>query len=154
MEKYPQLNFENTTVSLKKGGFIFDSVRKKWLVLTPEEWVRQHLVNYLSKQFNFPKSLMAIEKGVKVNKMPRRSDLVLYGANGERLMLVECKAPSVHITQEVFNQIARYNMTLKVKYLLVTNGLQNYCCAIDFENEKFEFLPNIPNYHDLNEVEM
>ncbi|MFT6844223.1 MAG: putative type IV restriction endonuclease [Flavobacteriales bacterium] len=149
MQKYPSLNFKNTTVQLKKGELIFDSVRKKWLKLTPEEWVRQHLVEYLHVQAGYPKSLMAIESGLKVNNLQKRTDLVLFGANSNKLMLVECKAPSVAINQEVFNQIARYNMTLKVEFLMVTNGLKHYCCKIDFENEKFIFLNDIPTYEQL-----
>jgi predicted type IV restriction endonuclease len=148
MNKYPLLNFGNISVRLKNSTHIFDSVRKKWLVLTPEEWVRQHVVNFLHEEKGYPKSLMAIEAGLKVNKLSRRSDLLLAGTNGEKIMLVECKAPSVKITQDVFDQIARYNMTLRVKYLLVTNGLNNYCCSIDFEKEKVTFLQDIPVFSD------
>lgn len=148
MSKYPLLNFGNVTVKLKNSTHIFDSVRKKWLTLTPEEWVRQHLINFLNEEKGYPKSLMAIETGLKVNKLSRRSDLLLAGNSGEKIMLVECKAPSVKITQDVFDQIARYNMTLKVKYLLVSNGLNHYCCEIDFETSSIKFLPDIPSFSD------
>lgn len=148
MNKYPLLNFGNVSVRLKNGRQIFDSVRKKWLTLTPEEWVRQHLVNFLHEEKGYPKSLMAIETGLKVNKLSRRSDLLLANSDGEKMMLVECKAPSVKITQDVFDQIARYNMTLRVKYLLVSNGLNHYCCEVDFEKSDIRFLPDIPSFNE------
>ena len=133
----------------KDKAYIFDFIRKKYLVLTPEEWVRQHFVHYLITLKKFPSSLIVIEKGLKLNEMQKRADVLVYNKNGNPLVLVECKAASVKITQETFNQIARYNMNFKVPYLIVTNGLQHYCCKIDFINQSFLFLNDIPNYEEM-----
>ncbi len=128
---------------------IFDSIRKKFVVLTPEEWVRQNFISYLIENKNYPKGLIAVEKKVDVNRMPQRSDIVLYNSKGLPLMIVECKASSVKITQDTFDQVARYNMRLQVPYLVVTNGLNHYCCKIDYEKKKFEFMSEIPDYKFL-----
>lgn len=128
---------------------IFDDIRKKFVALTPEEWVRQNFIAYLQNEKNYPISLIAVEMSLKLNKMHKRSDIVVYNTSGEAILLVECKAPSVKIKQDVFDQIARYNMTLKVKYLIVTNGLEHYCCMIDHENMNYQFFNDIPNYNDI-----
>lgn len=128
---------------------IFDELRKKELVLTPEEWVRQHFVQFLINQKQFAKGLIAIEKGLKLNELQKRADILCYNVNGEPIVLVECKAASVKINQEVFEQVARYNLVFKVPYLVVTNGLEHYCVKIDFENNSFEFLKDIPVYSKL-----
>jgi len=130
-------------------AYIFDFIRKKYLVLTPEEWVRQHFVHYLITLKKFPSSLIVIEKGLKLNEMQKRADVLVYNKNGNPLVLVECKAATVKITQETFNQIARYNMVFHVPYLIVTNGLQHYCCKIDFNNQSFAFLDNIPMFDEM-----
>ena len=130
-------------------AYIFDFIRKKHLVLTPEEWVRQHFVHYLITLKKFPSSLIVIEKGLKLNEMQKRADVLVYNKNGNPLVLVECKAATVKITQETFNQIARYNMVFHVPYLIVTNGLQHYCCKIDFNNQSFAFLDNIPMFDEM-----
>ena len=131
---------------------IFDSIRKKYIVLTPEEWVRQNFIRYLVDEKGFPASLIAVEKKVDVNLLPQRSDIVLYNGNAKPVMIVECKATKVKITQEVFNQIARYNMKLRVPFLVVTNGQQHYCCQMDYEKQSFRFLPNIPNYSTIKDL--
>ena len=128
---------------------IFDRIRKKWLVLTPEEWVRQHMLRYLAEDKNYPSSLMAIEMGLQLNGTKKRCDIAMYNNKGEAIALVECKAPTIKITQAAFDQIARYNMELKVKYLIVTNGLKHYCCVIDFDKKDYQFLNGVPNYQDL-----
>lgn len=128
---------------------IFDSIRKKYVVLTPEEWVRQNFIRFLVEEKGFPASLIAIEKKVDINLLPQRSDIVLYNQNANPVMIVECKASKVKITQEVFNQIARYNMKLRVPFLVVTNGLRHFCCYMDYNENSFKFLQEIPDYETI-----
>jgi type I site-specific restriction endonuclease len=128
---------------------IFDSIRKKYVVLTPEEWVRQNFIRFLVEEKGFPASLIAIEKKVDINLLPQRSDIVLYNKNANPVMIVECKASKVKITQEVFNQIARYNMKLRVPFLVVTNGLRHFCCYMDYNENSFKFLQEIPDYETI-----
>lgn len=128
---------------------IFDALRKKYIALTPEEWVRQNFIQFLILEKLFPAGLIAIEKALVVNTMSRRTDAVVHDKNGFPLVIIECKAPEVKISQKTFDQIARYNMTLKVKYLIVTNGLVHYACSIDFENQSYSFLKEIPMYDNL-----
>lgn len=125
---------------------IFDEIRKKFILLTPEEWVRQHVVHYLLQDKNYPKSYINVEKLIKVNDLNKRYDIVVYQPNGELFLLIECKAPEVKISQQTFDQIARYNLVLNAKYLMVSNGLNHYFCKIDFENEKYVFLEELPNF--------
>ena len=125
---------------------IFDEIRKKFILLTPEEWVRHHVVQYLLQDKNYPKSYINIEKLIKVNELNKRYDIVVYQPNGELFLLIECKAPEVKISQQTFDQIARYNLVLNAKYLMVSNGLNHYFCKIDFENEKYVFLEELPNF--------
>ena len=125
---------------------IFDEIRKKFILLTPEEWVRQHVVQYLIQDKNYPKSYINIEKLIKVNELNKRYDIVVYQPNGELFLLIECKAPEVKITQQTFDQIARYNLVLNAEYLMVTNGVNHYFCQMDFENEKYVFLKELPNF--------
>ena len=145
-----KLCFPPYSFRIKKEGeqqLIFDQVRKKWLVLTPEEWVRQHMVRYLIEEKNYPASLIAIEMGLKLNGTQKRCDIALFNTLGKATVLVECKAPHVKITQAAFDQIARYNMVMGVKYLVVTNGLKHYCCVVDTEKESYQFLKEVPVYH-------
>ncbi len=128
---------------------IFDTIRRKYVLLTPEEWVRQHLLHYLTSEKKFPHSLIAVEKSVKVNSLARRTDVLVYNSRLEKLLLAECKAPSVKITQSVFDQAARYNMTLDVKYFVLTNGLETYCCTMDHVQQKYNFLKEVPVFSDL-----
>jgi len=147
-----ELNLPSYNFNIKLEGqrkLIFDSIRKKYVVLTPEEWVRQNFISYLVEMKNYPKGLIAVEKKVDVNRMPQRSDIVLYNNKAIPVMIVECKAPDVKISQKTFNQIARYNMNLQVPYLVVTNGLSHYCCQIDYERNSFKFIPDIPDYKSL-----
>ncbi|WP_295652894.1 type I restriction enzyme HsdR N-terminal domain-containing protein [uncultured Mucilaginibacter sp.] len=126
--------------------FLFDEIRKKEILLTPEEWVRQHFIQYLIKEKNYPRSLIKLEGGLKLNGQPKRTDIVLFNNKGEKILLVECKAPSVKITQQVFDQVARYNWVHRVPLLAVTNGLEHYYCKIDFDNERFDFIPELEPY--------
>lgn len=146
------LNLPNYPHKIKQENnkaYIFDFLRKKYLVLTPEEWVRQHFVHYLINHKNFPASLIVIEKGLKLNEMQKRADVLVYDKTRNPMVLVECKATTVKITQKTFNQIACYNMVFKVPYLIVTNGLQHYCCKIDFNKQSFVFLEDIPMFDEM-----
>ena len=145
----PQLNLPIAVLKTKlvEGTTqVFDQVRKKYLVLTPEEWVRQHFIHYLNQEKNYPLGLMGVEQMVKYNGMQTRADIVLYTTEGKPNMIVECKAPNVKITQDAFNQIAKYNFKLKVKYLVLTNGIQHFCCQMDYETNEIKFLEEIPSY--------
>ncbi|MCC9070085.1 type I restriction enzyme HsdR N-terminal domain-containing protein [Flavobacterium sp. F-65] len=148
-----KLNFPSYIFRFKNSEnkvSIFDEIRKKFIILTPEEWVRQHVVQFLMVEKKYPKSLINVEKVLKVNGLRKRYDIVVYNPDGTIYILVECKAPEVKISQATFDQIARYNMTMNAQYLTVTNGLQHYFCQMDFENEKYEFLRELPNYNSLN----
>ncbi|MCT4613358.1 MAG: type I restriction enzyme HsdR N-terminal domain-containing protein [Marinifilaceae bacterium] len=127
---------------------IFDQIRKKYYVLSPEEWVRQNIISYLIDEKKYPASLIAVETKVDVNKLPQRSDIVLYSNNLKPLMIVECKAPEVKITQQSFNQITRYNMILRVPLLFVSNGLNHYCCHYNYAENSYKYLKEIPNYKE------
>ena len=128
---------------------IFDRIRKKHVSLTPEESVRQNIINYLTTEKGYPVTLMSVEMTLKRSGMGKRSDLLVYNSNGQPLMLVECKAPEVAITNKAFEQIAVYNLTVKAPYLLVTNGIQNYCMAVATDTSPPRFLTKIPEYTDL-----
>ena len=126
---------------------IFDGIRKKFVVLQPEEWVRQHCVLYLIKVKNYPKSLINVEKELSINGLKKRYDIVIFNTDGSIHLIVECKAPSVSINQDTFDQVARYNLKLNATYLMVTNGLNHYYCQMDFDNERYQFLKDIPDYN-------
>ena len=125
---------------------LFDVIRKRDIIITPEEWVRQHFVQYLINQKKYPKSLIKLEGGHKLYGMAKRTDIVVYNPTGEKILLVECKAPSITIDQKTFDQVARYNMVHKVKLLAVTNGLQHYYCRIDFDKQDYKFIEDMPLY--------
>ncbi len=124
---------------------IFDPIRKKWLVLQPEEMVRQLAIHYLVEEKGCSLARINIEKGLKVNLLNKRFDLLVYSRDLKPFLLVECKAPQVPVNQDAFRQVAWYNMPLKVRYLLVTNGIESYCCALDYERESYEFLNAVPD---------
>ncbi len=127
---------------------IFDEIRKKFILLTPEEWVRQHIIQFLLQEKRYPKSHINVEKIIKINSLNKRYDIVVYEPNGELFLLIECKAPDVKISQQTFDQIARYNLVLNAKYLMVSNGLNHYFCQMDFENEKYIFLEELPSFEN------
>jgi hypothetical protein len=129
---------------------LFDMIRKKNIVITPEEWVRQHFVQYLINQKHYPKTLIKLEGGHKMSGMAKRSDIVVYNPAGEKILLVECKAPSVPIDQKTFDQVARYNMVHKVNLLAVSNGMLHYYCRIDFENQRYQFIEELPDYREID----
>lgn len=124
---------------------IFDEIRKKFIILTPEEWVRQHVVHHLIYDKEYPKSWINVEKLIKLNGLTKRYDVVVFNPDGSIFLLVECKAPDIKISQQTFDQIARYNLALKANYLMVTNGLEHYFCQMDFVNEKYHFLEDVPH---------
>ncbi|MFC3197839.1 type I restriction enzyme HsdR N-terminal domain-containing protein [Parapedobacter deserti] len=143
------LNLPTYSAKIQREGaklFIFDELRKKRLVLTPEEWVRQHWVQHLIHVKKYPRSLIKIEGGLTVNDMRRRSDLVIYDTSGNKILLAEFKAPTVKITQAAFEQVARYNTVYRIPFLLVSNGMQHFYCRIHFDFGTFEFLPDLPDY--------
>ncbi|HXH99032.1 MAG TPA: type I restriction enzyme HsdR N-terminal domain-containing protein [Sphingobacteriaceae bacterium] len=127
--------------------FIFDEIRKKYLLLTPEEWVRQHVVQFLIHEKKYPKSLIKLEGGLKLNSLQKRTDILIFNPSGNKVVLVECKSPSIKITQHVFDQIARYNFVHRTPWLIVSNGMQHYCCQIDFQKETYQFEQEIPDFN-------
>ena len=130
-------------------NMIFDALRKKYVALTPEEWVRQHFIHFLTHFKGYPKGLLANEIQLHLNGTKKRCDTVLYNKDLSARMIIEYKAPHIEITQAVFDQITRYNMVLKVDYLIVSNGINHYCCKIDYSTMSYTFLPEIPAYEAL-----
>lgn len=128
---------------------IYDELRGKWVALTPEEWVRQQFVSWLKNERGYLAGRMGNEIGITLNRTLRRCDTVVFDSARMPLMIVEYKAPSVAVTQKVFDQIVRYNMVLMAPYLVVSNGIRHYCCAIDFDRRSYRFLPDIPLYSDI-----
>ena len=140
------------SLQLKREGqktFIFDPIRKKYLVFAPEEFVRQMVIQYLIQEKTYPKTRIGVEKGLKVNSLAKRCDILIHTQDMNPLLLVECKAPKVIINEKAFEQIARYNLPLQVKYLLVTNGLSTYCCKMDYVAQNFTFLDKIPSWDEI-----
>lgn len=147
-----QLNLPPCNLAIKNGlqnKYIFDIIRKKYIVLTPEEWVRQHFVHFLINYKHYPKNLMRTENGLKVYNTVKRSDIVIYNRNAEAVALVECKAPEVKLCQSTFDQIARYNIHFNASILMVTNGIDTYCVKTDKEEGGFRFLEDIPDYQNI-----
>lgn len=144
-----KLNFNNYTFRFKNSEnkvAIFDEIRKKFIILTPEEWVRQHVVRFLLEEKKYPKSYVNVEKIVKINGLTKRYDIVVFQPDGSIFLLVECKAPGITISQNTFDQIARYNMSLNAVHMMVTNGLNHYFCQMDYQQEKYFFLQDLPEY--------
>ena len=147
------LNFPAIDVRTKlqnKRTLIFDSIRKKYVALTPEEWVRQHLIHYLINEKAYPASLISVETSLKYARVDKRSDVLVYDRNGKALMLAECKAPEVAITQKVFEQVAVYNLVICAHCIVITNGLQHFCLTMDAKNSETHFLNEFPDYKTLN----
>ncbi|RMH67366.1 MAG: type I restriction enzyme HsdR N-terminal domain-containing protein [Bacteroidetes bacterium] len=146
------LNLPPCDVHLQRVGetrMIFDPLRKKYVKLTPEEWVRQHFIQFLIRERGVPRALIAVEMAFTYQRMRRRADVVVHDRQGRPLVLVECKAPEVEITQAAFDQVARYNKVVQAPYLVVTNGLVHYCCALDHEAHTYRFLDDLPPYDAL-----
>ena len=145
------LNFPTYTFRFKNSEnkrLIFDEIRKKFVVCQPEEWVRQNCVQFLIQEKQYPRSLINVEKELKVNNLRKRYDIVVFNNDGSIHLMVECKAPRVSIDQSVFDQIARYNLTLNAKYLMVSNGINHYYCLMDSVAQEYQFLKDIPNYKE------
>lgn len=130
---------------------IFDHVRKKFLVLTPEEWVRQNFIQFLIREKHYPASLISIEKGLKVNQISKRCDVLIHNSYGKAMLLVECKSPNVKLSSETYHQAAIYNLNFKLPFLIVTNGLQHFCSKINFADSTYSFLEDIPDYDQINQ---
>lgn len=145
-----KLNFPTYSFRFKNSEnkiSIFDEIRKKFIILQPEEWVRQHCVQYLIQNKKYPKSLINVEKELKVNNLRKRYDIITYNTDGSIHLIVECKSPKITVNQNTFDQIARYNLTLNADYLMVTNGINHYYCKMDYEKKRYEFLKDIPHYN-------
>jgi hypothetical protein len=147
-----QLNLPEYAFRIKSEDdktMIFDAIRRKFVALTPEEWVRQNFIEYMKHEKNYPENLMAVEKQVKINGLLRRFDLLVYNRYGQPLLIAEFKAPEVKITQDVFDQVVRYNMALKVEKIIVSNGLQHFACEIDYTKNSYSYLREVPGYKEF-----
>jgi len=145
-----KLNFPSYKFRLKNSEnktLIFDEIRKKFVVLQPEEWVRQHCLKFLIQDKKYPKSLINVEKTLELNGLKKRYDIVVYNSDGSIFLIVECKSPRIKIAQETFDQVARYNMALNSKYLMISNGIEHYYCFIDFKSKSYQFLKEIPKFN-------
>ncbi len=143
------LNFPGYTFRFKNREnkrLIFDVIRKKFVVFQPEEWVRQHVVKFLTTDKNYPVGHINVEKQLMINSLKKRYDIVVHNRDGSIHILVECKAPSIRITKTVFDQIASYNMDLRANYLMVTNGLDHFYCQMDYERSEYNFLKELPSF--------
>ena len=147
-----QLNLPEYTFRYRQNSTateIFDISRSKFVKLTPEEWVRQNFLMFLITEKSFPASLITVEKTLKYNKLTKKADIVVFDNTASPRLIVECKAPGIKISQDVFDQVARYNFPLKVDYLIVTNGLEHYCCKMDYTNSTWKFVNHIPDYKSI-----
>ena len=147
-----QLNLPAYKFQIKKQdtrNFIFDTQRKRYVSLTPEEWVRQHFLRFLIQEKGYPSAYLAVEKQLIMNGMKKRCDAILYNEFALPVMIIELKAPNVVITQATFDQVAVYNAKLKVDYFMISNGIEHFCCKVDTENSKYRFFPELPDYKNL-----
>ncbi len=148
-----QLNLPAASLNIQdRSGklYVFDLFRKRYVMLTPEEWVRQHFLRYLHEHKAYPAGLIAVEASLKYNRMARRADAIIYGSSGKPLMIIECKAAHIPISQDVFDQVARYNFPFGVAFLVVTNGLQHFCMLRDAASQEWVALNEIPPFQDIN----
>ena len=144
-----QLNLPEYSFQIKKQKeklFIFDSLRKRYVKLTPEEWVRQHFIRFLIEEKSYPAAYLAIEKQLNMNGMKKRCDAILYNVNVEPILIIELKAPNVLISQATFDQVAVYNAKLKVDFFMISNGIEHFCCRVNTENARYEYFSEIPDY--------
>ncbi|MFN6944808.1 MAG: type I restriction enzyme HsdR N-terminal domain-containing protein [Cytophagaceae bacterium] len=143
-------DFQFRFQQIKDKSFIFDIIRKKFIQLTPEEWVRQHFIHLLIDYYHYPKTLLKIESGHKYNQLQKRTDILVYDRQGNCFMLIECKAPEIPVSKKTFEQVSAYNKSYQAPYMAVSNGIKHYCCCIDHTNNSFIFLDNIPTYPSEN----
>ncbi len=149
-----RLNLPTYSFNIKSENgrdLIFDNFRERWVSLTPEEWVRQNFAEYLVSECGYPRSLMLLEQTIVLNNLSRRCDVVVYNRLGEPVLLVECKSPSVMLNQKVFDQVARYNLVLGVRFLIVTNGLGHFCIRFDTSPGQYSFLKQVPQFSALTD---
>jgi len=147
-----QLNLPEYNFRIKKQDdklLIFDAQRKRYVSLTPEEWVRQHFIRFLIEEKGYPAAYLAIEKQLNMNGMKKRCDAILYNDHALPVLIIELKAPTVPITQTTFDQVAVYNAKLKVDFFMISNGIEHYCCKVDTNNSRYEFFPELPDYSNL-----
>lgn len=142
----PEYHFELKSQTGGQKKLIYDTIRKKFIPLTPEEWVRQHWLRYMVEVLQVPAALIAVEAGLKLGRLQKRADVVVYNNTGAPILLLECKAPAVAISRNTFEQAARYRTQLPVKYMCVSNGLQHFCCAFDNVGG-YEFLDGVPMFN-------
>jgi len=148
-----ELNFKKYSFRFKSKENkpqIFDPIRKKFILLTPEEWVRQHVIKFLIEELQYPPQLINVEKQLNVHQTIKRYDLVVFNPNGSLKILVECKAPKIPISQTVFDQIARYNIVTQAQYLMVTNGISHFYCTLDYTTKKYNFLKQLPPFSRMD----
>ncbi len=141
------LNIPSYDYKLRKVDekiYIYDILRRKYIMLTPEEWVRQHFVHFLINHYQYPKSLIKLESSLKYNTLLKRTDIQVFDRDGKLKMIIECKAPYIPLSQQVFSQVAEYNQVLKAEFLTITNGMVYHCCKTDWENMNLEFLKDLP----------
>jgi len=146
---FPKLNLPSYTFDISNKEdrlLIYDVFRKKQVVLTPEEWVRQNFLQFLIQEHQYPKSLIKVEGGLRYNSKQKRSDILVYTRNGTPFLLVECKSNTIKIGQQTFDQAAVYNQTIKAKYIVITNGLEHYCCQMDFDKNTYSFVEEVPKF--------
>ncbi len=129
--------------------YVFDIIRKKYIVLSPEEWVRQNLLMFLIEEKSYPRNLIRVEQQLEGDDMFFRADAIVYDNKGKALMIIECKADNIKITQKVFEQVSKYNLHFKVEYLLVSNGKENYICKLNYTDKTYQFIDEIPNYEEI-----
>ena len=147
-----QLNLPEYNFRIKKQDdklLIFDTQRKRYVSLTPEEWVRQHFIRFLIEEKGYPAAYLAIEKQLNMNGMKKRCDAILYNDHALPVLIIELKAPTVPITQTTFDQVAVYNAKLKVDFFMISNGIEHYCCKVDTNNSRYEFFAELPDYSNL-----
>ena len=144
---FPAYSFKT---GIKNGqNTIFDPIRKRYVALTPEEWVRQNLIRFLAEEKGVPLTLLASERGLLVNGLNQRFDLVVFAKSGAPLLIGECKAPGIKLSEDTFHQAIRYNITLKAHFLLISNGLEHHIAFIDYTTAQLKFLPQIPTYQEM-----
>jgi len=149
-----QLNLPQYSFRIKKQNeklVIFDSQRKRYVALTPEEWVRQNFIRFLIEAKGYPAAYLAIEKQLNINGMKKRCDAILYNEHAQPFLIIELKAPNVAISQTTFDQVAVYNAKLKVDFFIISNGIEHFCCKVNPETARYEFFAEIPDFHQINQ---
>ena len=147
-----QLNLPQYSFRIKKQNeklVIFDSQRKRYVALTPEEWVRQNFIRFLIEEKGYPAAYLAIEKQLNMNGMKKRCDAILYNEHARPFLIIELKAPNVAISQATFDQVAVYNAKLKVDFFIISNGIEHFCCKVNLETARYEFFPEIPDFNQI-----